>query len=145
MRVSARGLLSRIRASCSCLHFKVYLESSSLLLGPSMPDSARRNFKRVALGGTFDVLHKGHAALLSRAFEIGDNVTIGVTSDDLIQRLPKDHPVRPYAERVDGLRRFWRERNCSDRANLARRNDKWGPTVLERGMEAIVVTQDTRA
>jgi len=110
-----------------------------------MSDSARRNFKRVAMGGTFDVLHKGHAALLSRAFEIGDKVTIGVTTDDLIQRLPKDHAVRPYAERVDRLRRFLGERNWSDRANIARLKDKWGPTVLERDIEAIVVTQDTRA
>src|SRR5207245_8866150 len=76
---------------------------------------------------------------------IGDKVTIGVTSDDLIQRLPKDHPVRPYAERVDGLRSFLGERNWSDRANIARLKDKWCPTVLERDIEAIVVTQDIRA
>jgi cytidyltransferase-like protein len=110
-----------------------------------MSHSARRSFKRVAMGGTFDILHEGHAALLSRAFEIGDKVTIGVTSDDLIRILSKEHPVRPYTERVEGLRKYLKEHDWSDRAEMAVLQDKWGPTVLEREMEAIVVTGDTRA
>jgi cytidyltransferase-like protein len=97
------------------------------------------------MGGTFDILHEGHVALLSRAFEIGDKVTIGVTGDDLLGRLPKEHPVRPYAERVEGLRKLLEERNWLDRANVAKLQDKWGPTVLQADMEAIVVTEDTRA
>jgi cytidyltransferase-like protein len=97
------------------------------------------------MGGTFDILHKGHVALLSRAFEIGDNVTIGVTGDDLLRKLSKEHPVRPYADRVKGLRRYLGERNWLARANIAKLQDKWGPTVLEADMEAIVVTEDTRA
>jgi cytidyltransferase-like protein len=97
------------------------------------------------MGGTFDILHEGHVALLSRAFEIGDKVTIGVTGDDLLGRLQKEHAVRPYAERVEGLRKLLEERNWLDRANIAKLQDKWGPTVLEADMEAIVVTEDTRA
>lgn len=34
-----------------------------------------------AVAGTFDVLHEGHMALLRRAFEIGDRVLVGITSD----------------------------------------------------------------
>ena len=36
---------------------------------------------RVGVGGTFNVLHKGHRALLDRAFESGDVVHIGIMSD----------------------------------------------------------------
>ena len=34
-----------------------------------------------AVAGTFDVLHEGHKALIRRAFEVGDKVFIGMTSD----------------------------------------------------------------
>ena len=36
---------------------------------------------RAAVAGTFDVLHDGHKALLRRAFEVGDQVVVGITSD----------------------------------------------------------------
>jgi cytidyltransferase-like protein len=110
-----------------------------------MSHNPKRNFRQVAMGGTFDILHKGHVALLSRAFEIGENVTIGVTGDDLLRKLSKEHAVRPYSERVKGLRSFLEERNWLDRAYIAKLQDKWGPALLEADMEAIVVTEDTRA
>ena len=37
-------------------------------------------YKRVAVGGTFDKFHYGHRKLIGTAFEIGENVEIGVTS-----------------------------------------------------------------
>ena len=44
-----------------------------------MPD-----FELVAMGGTFDIIHKGHIELLSKAFSISSNhVIIGLTSDEL--------------------------------------------------------------
>ncbi|RLI21218.1 phosphopantetheine adenylyltransferase, partial [Candidatus Bathyarchaeota archaeon] len=33
-----------------------------------------RKFKAVAVGGTFDEFHRGHRALLSKAFEVGERV-----------------------------------------------------------------------
>ena len=36
---------------------------------------------KAAVAGTFDILHDGHKALLSRAFEVGDTVVVGITSD----------------------------------------------------------------
>ncbi len=41
---------------------------------------------RVAVAGTFDVLHDGHLALLRRAFEVGDEVVVGITSDEMASR-----------------------------------------------------------
>ena len=38
---------------------------------------------RVAVAGTFDVLHDGHRSLLMRAFEIGDYICIGITNDEM--------------------------------------------------------------
>ncbi|MCK5038653.1 MAG: adenylyltransferase/cytidyltransferase family protein, partial [Thermoplasmata archaeon] len=38
--------------------------------------------RKVAVAGTFNVFHKGHRQLLARAFEIGDYIHIGLTSDE---------------------------------------------------------------
>ncbi|MCK5414405.1 MAG: adenylyltransferase/cytidyltransferase family protein, partial [Thermoplasmata archaeon] len=40
---------------------------------------------RVAVGGTFEIIHIGHRALLAKAFAVavGDEVLIGLTSDHL--------------------------------------------------------------
>ena len=40
-----------------------------------------RKYNKVAVGGTFDKFHDGHKKLLSTAFEIGESIEIGVTSD----------------------------------------------------------------
>ncbi|MEM2673784.1 MAG: adenylyltransferase/cytidyltransferase family protein, partial [Candidatus Bathyarchaeia archaeon] len=39
-------------------------------------------FRVVAVGGTFDELHKGHKTLLMTAFEHGENVLIGLCTDE---------------------------------------------------------------
>ncbi|MCX6653052.1 MAG: inosine/xanthosine triphosphatase [Methanomassiliicoccales archaeon] len=43
-------------------------------------------YMKVGVGGTFDVLHRGHRALLDKAFEVGDEVAIGLTSDAYTSR-----------------------------------------------------------
>ncbi|MCT4451220.1 glycerol-3-phosphate cytidylyltransferase [Lactiplantibacillus plantarum] len=38
--------------------------------------------KRILTYGTFDLLHKGHVRLLKRARDLGDNLIVGVSTDD---------------------------------------------------------------
>lgn len=38
------------------------------------------------MAGTFDVLHDGHCALIQRAFKLGDEVIVGITSDEMAAR-----------------------------------------------------------
>jgi pantetheine-phosphate adenylyltransferase len=49
-------------------------------------------------GGTFDTLHDGHKALFLTAFEEGDEVIIGITSEDKANEA-RERDVEPYAER----------------------------------------------
>jgi inosine/xanthosine triphosphatase len=44
---------------------------------------------KVGVGGTFNVLHRGHRALLDKAFEVGDEVAIGVMSDTYVAKHKK--------------------------------------------------------
>ena len=40
-------------------------------------------FDLVAMGGTFDIIHAGHIALLNKSFSISSKVIIGLSSDQL--------------------------------------------------------------
>jgi len=37
-----------------------------------------KKYDLVAMGGTFDIIHKGHMALLTEAFSISSDVIIGL-------------------------------------------------------------------
>ena len=41
-------------------------------------------YRSIALGGTFDQLHRGHVALFERAFATGEIVYIGLTSNRMM-------------------------------------------------------------
>ncbi len=41
--------------------------------------------KRVLVGGTFDGIHLGHQKLLDIAFESGDEVTVGLVTDEMLE------------------------------------------------------------
>ena len=53
---------------------------------------------KVAVGGTFQYLHDGHAKLIEKAFEIAEDgkVHIGLTSDEMLQ---KNHSIESYESR----------------------------------------------
>lgn len=58
----------------------------------------------MCLGGTFNVVHEGHFALLKKAFESGDEVHIGLTTDRMASRSRKV-PLNEYDSRLRALER----------------------------------------
>jgi len=59
-------------------------------------------FRKVAVGGTFDELHRGHKTLLLKAFEIGEFVLVGLCSDEFVARMAKPH-VTASTSRGSGI------------------------------------------
>jgi len=53
------------------------------------------------VGGTFEVLHQGHKALLKKAFLLG-KVTVGLTSNIFAQKLKK-RKVKDFKKRKKEL------------------------------------------
>lgn len=97
---------------------------------------------RVCMGGTFDVLHRGHHALLDAAFEAGDEgVGIGVTTDDFANAR-RSRVVRPYAQRVADLMAFLGRRGYAPRAEVLPISDAVG-FALEPRFDAIAATEET--
>ena len=94
---------------------------------------------RVAVGGTFEVLHKGHRALLARAFAEGDSVLVGLTTDEMADRM-RDRTVRPYAERERALREYMDSTFPGKRYEIVAISDELGPAASMRELDVLVVS-----
>lgn len=99
----------------------------------------QKKYKKVVIGGTFDVLHKGHEALLRRAFRLGET-TIGLTSNKMAEII-KRRKVRDFQLRKKGLEKFIK-RELKSKYKIIRIEDKFGPTLKE-DFDYIVVSPAT--
>ncbi len=95
---------------------------------------------RICLGGTFDPLHEGHKQLLRRAFEAGDEVLIGLTSDSMASA--KGGGVRRFKERKRLLEEFLRSQGWES-FTIEEIEDRFGPAAHRADLDAIVVSEET--
>lgn len=106
----------------------------------------QKRFRVVAVGGTFDELHKGHKALLAKAFEIGDQVTVGLASDEFVNRMAKPHITASYKERMKELESFLSDQGLLQRAKVIPIDDACGALLLSNSLiEALVVSKETES
>jgi pantetheine-phosphate adenylyltransferase len=105
-----------------------------------------KSFKLVATGGTFDLLHKGHYALLSKAFEVGEHVIIGVTSDEFAtKQKPNEKLMNRYSQRVRNLEKAISCRFGDVGYTISKLDNIYGPTVISNKVEAIVSSNETKS
>ena len=102
-----------------------------------------KQFEKVAVGGTFDELHRGHKALLDKAFEVGKKVVIGLSSDEFVAKMEKPHLTARYSERLKELQNYLNENGLSGRAETIPLKDPFGLTVSGKSLEALVVSEET--
>lgn len=103
-------------------------------LSPIMP--------KVAVGGTFQYFHDGHAKLIEKAFEIAKDgkVHIGLTSDEMLH---KNHSIDNYENRRNRLLKYIKKMGFPDNGyEITKLNDPFGP-VLEENFDYIVVSPET--
>ena len=91
------------------------------------------------MGGTFDILHKGHKALLTRASEIGNLVLIGLTTDERAIKGRKDVEINAYEIRKKNLETLLSSMKLPSTFQIVPLNDDWGPSVVEESFTAIRV------
>ena len=104
-----------------------------------------KKYERVAVGGTFDKLHRGHKALLCKAFEIGEKVVIGLSSDEFVSKMDKPHKTALYAERQKELQVFLEKNGLTERAEIVPLKDPYGLTLSGKGLDALVVSKETES
>jgi len=97
----------------------------------------------VAVGGTFDEFHKGHRALLTKAFEVSERVLIGLSADDLVQKLGKPHKTATYDVRLEELKGYLRKQGWINRAKIVPIHTPYGITLTSKLIEGIVVSRET--
>jgi D-glycero-beta-D-manno-heptose 1-phosphate adenylyltransferase len=58
--------------------------------------------KVVFTNGCFDILHKGHVTYLAQAAELGDNLIVGLNSDESVKKLNKgaNRPIQDQDSRA---------------------------------------------
>ena len=101
-----------------------------------------KKFDLVAMGGTFDYIHKGHLTLLSEAFSRSSKVIIGLTSDDMAERKGKTLQ-NDYAQRLTTLVKTIEDNFPNNEFEISRLDNDFGPAVLEKKVQALVVSGET--
>ena len=99
-------------------------------------------FSLIAMGGTFDIIHRGHLTLLTNAFEISDKVIIGLTSDEFVQKKGKT-PIHKYDERLKNLISIIFQKFPNRYFEISQLNNDFGPAVLEKDVQALIVSDET--
>lgn len=99
-------------------------------------------FTLVAMGGTFDIIHKGHLTLLAKAFLISSNVIIGLTSDELAEKRGKK-TLNNYKKRHERLTNAIKTNFPNHLFQISKLDNDFGPAVLEENVQALVVSDET--
>jgi pantetheine-phosphate adenylyltransferase len=96
----------------------------------------------VATGGTFDEIHVGHLALLARAFDEGNKVIIGVSSDDFAAKRGKklNHS---FEQRVRTLRNVIKKEFGNVMFEIAKLDGDFGPAVSSGNVAALIASKET--
>ena len=97
----------------------------------------KKRFDLVATGGTFDEIHAGHLALLSKAFELGKTVIIGIT------RKGKNNINHSYDERVANLRDAIRDNFMNVTYQISKLDNDYGPVIISADVGALVASAET--
>lgn len=101
-------------------------------------------YRRVALGGTFSLLHAGHRHLIQLALSVAKEVVVGVTSDEFARKLGKKHPIEPYEVRALRIIRYClRKARKGQRVIVTPIDDIEGPAGRDPAIEAIIATEET--
>ena len=99
-------------------------------------------FDLVAMGGTFDIIHSGHMALLNKSFSISSKVIIGLSSDQLAAKRGKNL-TNDYSKRLSLLKSVIEKNFPNSSYEVSKLENDFGPAVIEDSMKALVVSEET--
>ncbi len=97
---------------------------------------------KVCIGGTFDILHKGHKKLIDKAFETAGKkgfVFIGITKQKMIKNKNIKNSIHTRRKKIE---LFISKRKYTTTYEIEPIADIYGPTIGEK-FDAIVVSPES--
>ncbi|KAG2474576.1 MAG: Cytidyltransferase-related domain-containing protein [Nitrosopumilales archaeon] len=79
---------------------------------------------------------------MKKTFEISSNVIIGLTSDEFVEKKGKKI-VNDYNTRLSSLISVIEQKFPGSSFRISKLENDFGPAVLEEGVQALVVSQET--
>ena len=104
--------------------------------------STSYKYTSIAVGGTFDHIHRGHKALLRRAFEVCELVFIGLSSDRFAA-LEGKKIRHDFETRKKQLEEFLSNTYPGRRYVITTLESNFGAGIFTKNIEAIVVSAET--
>jgi len=104
-----------------------------------------KKYNHVALGGTFDIIHRGHLELLKKSFEIGNFIVIGITSDEFITTTLKKKTKNSYPIRVQNLKNFIEKEIKVNNYEITKLDSNFGQLMTSKDIECLLVSSETEA
>lgn len=98
----------------------------------------------VLVGGTFNCLHAGHEKILRKAFSLGGDVLVCLTSDTMADKKHLSEKIAGYGSRRKMLVEFLSSGNFRGRAEIVKIEDPFSEG-LRPSLTHIVVSPETKA
>ncbi len=102
-----------------------------------------KKYKNVALGGTFDIIHRGHLELLKKSFEVGSFVVIGITSNEFVSTILKKKINNSFHIRVQNLKNLIGKEIGFNNYEITRLDNNFGPLMTSNNIDCLIVSSET--
>lgn len=102
-------------------------------------------YQHATIGGTFDHLHLGHKHFIDETFSKAKQVTIGITTEDLLKNKTNGNTIEDFNTRKENLIEYLKQKKYLDRAHIIPIDTIYGTTLQDRSIDAIFVTNKTLA
>ncbi len=102
-----------------------------------------KQFVHVILGGTFDHFHKGHRALIDKAFVVGAQVTIGIAKENLYKNKLLSQSIESFETRCRSVEDYLKSNRLLPQSKIVPITDIFGPSITDKTIAAVIASKQT--